>query len=92
MCVEYDVLWLLDNMCDPRTKLRSYSIEIGDESLNMSQFTLALIEALKDKTASESLSKSLTIQIKPLIEQIDDLKQHVIRLEQKIQQKDNSIS
>ena len=52
----------------------------------MSQFTLALIEALKDKTVSESLSKSLTIQVKPLIEQIDDLKQHVIRLEQKIQQ------
>ena len=54
----------------------------------MSQFTLALIEALKYKIVSESLSKSLTIQIKPLIEQIDDLKQHVIRLEQK----DNKIA
>ena len=79
-------------MSQQRSKLRSFSVDIGTETLNMSEFTLALIEALKDKTVSETLSKSLTSQIKPLCEQISELKQHVIKLEQIIQQKDEKIS
>ena len=71
-----------------KSKLRSYSLDIGNETLNMSEFTLALIEALKDKTVSESLSKSLTSQIKPLCDTIDELEKQVMKLEHKIQQKD----
>ena len=70
-----------------KSKLRSYSIDIGNETLNMAEFTLSLIEALKDKTVSESPSKSLTTQLKPLCDTIDELKQQVMKLEHKIQQK-----
>ena len=79
-------------MSQHRSKLRSFSVDISTEAFNMSEFTLALIEVLKDKTVSETLSKSLTSHIKPLCEQISELKQHVIKLEQKIQQKDEKIS
>ena len=68
-------------MSNLKTRLRSFSINIGEEALNMSEFTLGLIEALKYKTVSDMLGKSLALQIKPLCDRVDDLKGTVVTLQ-----------
>ena len=75
-------------MSNPRTRLRSFCVKIGEETLNMSEFTLGVIETLKDKTVSDMLGKSLALQIKPLCDLVDDLKGTVLNLQNQIKDRD----
>ena len=78
-------------MSNLKARLRSFSINVGEEALNMSEFTLGLIEALKDKTVSDMLGKSLALQIKPLCDRVDDLKGTVVNLQKQIKERDAKI-
>ena len=79
-------------MSNPRTRLRSLCVKIGEETLNMSEFTLGLIEALKDKTVSDMLGKSLALQIKPLCDLADDVKGTVLNLQNQIKDRDAKLA
>lgn len=66
---------------------RSFSIPIGDENLNMSEFTLALIEALNDKTVVEKLASANT----SLTASVEELRSLVLSLKYTIKQRDEKI-
>ena len=78
-------------MSNLKARLRSFSINVGEEAINMSEFTLGLIEALKDKTVSDMLCKSLALQIKPLCDRVDDLKGTVVNVQKQIKERDAKI-
>ena len=72
-------------MSNLKAMLRSFSINVGGEMFNMSEFTLGLIKAaLKDKTVSDMLGKPLTLQIKQLCDRVDDIKGTMINLRKQI--------